>query len=273
MRKLLALDLDGTTVGDNDLISEANLRALREAKEAGHSIVIVTGRRELENALLVDVCNELADYILYNMGGTLVRTSDHRVLFDTYMDPKSTSELVEYCTNNNLQLHVFGPDFWQVNKWTDALAEYTHRAGAAPTLYDSVSAVETDRVHAGMATQDADAVSKFMRGAGLALDYVDSEPGCIDILPAGLNKWDGISRLLALTGASPDQVLAIGDYDSDVSMLQNAGVGVAVANARPVAKAVADFVTIHDNNEDAVADVVDQLMLGTRTGLLEPAGL
>ena len=56
-------------------------------------------------------------------------------------------------------------------------------------------------------------------------------------------------------------MIAAGDYNNDLEMIQNAGVGVAVQNALPQVKAAADYVTPHDNNHDAVADIVEKFLL------------
>ncbi len=271
MKRILALDLDGTTVGDDGRISHANIEALRHMRRAGHDIVIVTGRRAIENALIGDICLELADYVLFNMGGTLLRSKDRRILFDTFIDVQSAETLIAYCLDHGLQLNVLGGNFWKVNVWTAGLTEYTHRAGISPEIYTGLNEIPHTSVQAMMATLDAEPVAEFLDSARLSLDYVHSEPGCIDILPQGQHKWRGVSTLLEMMGAEPDQVIAIGDYDSDVSMLQNAGIGVAVANARPITKQSADFITVHDYTQDAVADVINELVLGTSEGLLTPA--
>jgi hydroxymethylpyrimidine pyrophosphatase-like HAD family hydrolase len=119
-----------------------------------------------------------------------------------------------------------------------------------------------------MATADADKVSAYLDKAGLEMDYVNSEPGCIDIMPKGVHKWDGVQRFLDMFGYTAQQVIAAGDFDSDVSMLQGAGIGVAVQNAQPCAKAAADYITVSDNNHDTVADIIDELLFGLGKGLL-----
>lgn len=272
MKRILALDLDGTAVGDDGQISQANVKALKDMRDAGHAIAIVTGRRRIENAPIDDICHDLADYILFNMGGTLVRTADSATIFDTFIDEASASALLEHCLEQNLQLSAFGPGFWKVNKWTEGLTQYTTKIGVSPETYKSLTDVPYTQIEGMMATLDARPITRFLDSRDFHLDYVDSEPDCVDILPRDLHKWSGISRLLEMINGTPEQVIAIGDYDSDVSMLRAAGTGVAVANARPAAKNAANFVTVNDNNHNAVADAVNQLVFGVGENLLMPAG-
>ena len=62
-------------------------------------------------------------------------------------------------------------------------------------------------------------------------------------------------------------MVAVGDYDNDLEMILQSGIGVAVGNARECVKAQADYVTIRDNEAGAVADMINELVLGRTSGL------
>ena len=61
--------------------------------------------------------------------------------------------------------------------------------------------------------------------------------------------------------------MAVGDYDNDLEMILQSGIGVAVGNARECVKARADYVTVRDNEAGAVADMINELVLGRTSGL------
>ena len=92
-------------------------------------------------------------------------------------------------------------------------------------------------------------------------DYTRPEKILYEILPRGISKGTALERLCPLIGVDMHRSLAIGDYDNDVGMLRAAGVGVAVANASPAAKAAADLVTVH-HEDHAIAAVIDALDRG-----------
>ena len=86
-------------------------------------------------------------------------------------------------------------------------------------------------------------------------DYIHSERSLYEILPKGAEKGDLLLRMADLLGIDRARTIAVGDYDNDISMIQRAGLGFAVANAVDGAKAVADFITV-DNNHHAIAEII-----------------
>jgi hypothetical protein len=92
------------------------------------------------------------------------------------------------------------------------------------------------------------------------MNNTNAEGAFLEILTPGNSKWRALSRLLDLEGIAAEQVIAIGDEINDLEMIRHAGVGVAMGNAIPAIKAVADYVT-RSNEEDGVAHVVEQFVL------------
>jgi Cof subfamily protein (haloacid dehalogenase superfamily) len=82
----------------------------------------------------------------------------------------------------------------------------------------------------------------------------------VEILPLGASKGAGVARLLADLGIDPQRVMAIGDAENDVEMLQLVGTGVAMGNAVARLKAVADHV-VAGNDEDGVAEAIGRFVL------------
>ena len=78
---------------------------------------------------------------------------------------------------------------------------------------------------------------------------------------------NGLKELLRRIGMEREDVGAVGDYDNDLEMILQSGIGVAVGNARECVKARADYVTVRDNEAGAVADMINELVLGRTSGL------
>jgi len=85
-------------------------------------------------------------------------------------------------------------------------------------------------------------------------------PEYIEVLPLGASKGHGVQILLDDLGIQPEEMLAIGDGENDIEMLQMAGVGVAVENGRTAVKAIADYIT-SDNNHSGVAEAIEKFVL------------
>ena len=93
-------------------------------------------------------------------------------------------------------------------------------------------------------------------------------PGMLELLPLGASKGAGVEWLLNRLGVEPSRVMAIGDGENDVEMLQLCGLGVAVGNAGAAARSVADVV-VGSNDEDGVAEAIEQFVLQPRGIRLE----
>ena len=92
-----------------------------------------------------------------------------------------------------------------------------------------------------------------------AFDCIRSEKLLYEILPKGVSKGSVLCKMAELLNIPMENTIAVGDYDNDVSMLQAAGSSYAVANAVDKAKAVADFVTV-SNDEHAIAAIINDML-------------
>ena len=93
------------------------------------------------------------------------------------------------------------------------------------------------------------------------MEITSSIPNNLEINARGVTKGRGLLVLAETLGLSRSQVMACGDSGNDLTMIQNAGLGVAMANATPEVLAAADFVTA-SNNEDGVAKAIERFVLG-----------
>lgn len=87
-----------------------------------------------------------------------------------------------------------------------------------------------------------------------------SEPYFLELVPKGIDKAQSLAVLLKEIGMTKDEMIAVGDGFNDLSMIKYAGLGVAMANAQPVVRENADYITL-SNDEDGVAAVVEKFIL------------
>ena len=91
--------------------------------------------------------------------------------------------------------------------------------------------------------------------------FIRSERTLYEILPRGIHKGTALEKLCPLVGIDPRRTIAVGDYNNDIGMLRTAGVGVAVDNASPEAKAAADYITV-GHEQHAIAAIISDLESG-----------
>jgi HAD superfamily hydrolase (TIGR01484 family) len=107
-------------------------------------------------------------------------------------------------------------------------------------------------------------VLEEIKRLGLELEVIFNK-GAVMVLPSGVNKATGLAALLEEANLSPDEVVGVGDAENDHAFLENCGIGVAVANALPMLKERADFVTTGARG-DGVAELIDMILADDLAG-------
>lgn len=259
---LIAMDMDGTLLDPHQRITPGNLAALRAAADAGVRLAICSGRLPgdvaafLRDAGLVD-CAVLA----LNGACCFERLMEGRfrneVLSNDALDGAvrilQKARLPFGCFAGN-RLAIVAGDF-EVNE--AAWGTHTEGPGAPEYLHgmEGLARVRRDGVNKLVCVMRSEAEqARAARALGRlpGLEITSSWPLNLELMPAGVNKGSAVAALAHRLGVGPERVMALGDYDNDAGMLAYAGVGVAMGNASPRARAAAKYVTL-GNDEDGVA--------------------
>ena len=91
------------------------------------------------------------------------------------------------------------------------------------------------------------------------LDVTSSKDNFLELMEPGINKWEAVKSVAASYGVKPEEIMCIGDSNNDISMIKNAGIGVAVANAKDSVKEHAKIITA-SNIDDGVALVIESIL-------------
>ncbi len=258
-RLLLAMDIDGTTVGKSCRLGEKTKAAFLTMQLRGHVLCFDSGRHDFDMTNMQGD-DLLVDYLLLDSGGKLKRTGDGQVLMHRMAKQEDTRKLIELCLGTGCVLYVVAGNYMGVNRITDGVREYAEWAGIIPTVYYSPDEVPTDHTEALMASGDLRPVMDAIDRQGLAFEYSYCEPGAVDIMPKGVNKWTGLQELSRIEGIAPENVIAVGNYLNDLCMVSNAGLGVAVGNAVAEIKNAAGLTLKEDCEHDAMAELISLLL-------------
>jgi Cof subfamily protein (haloacid dehalogenase superfamily) len=275
-RLLLAVDVDGTLLTTAGTLSPRTGDALRAGDRAGWHVALVTGR---PLPYVLPVVRELAvgEYVVAANGGTVAEIESGTVLYQANLPGRLVVEALARARRAvpGLRLAATTSRGFYAEPGFDLLAPLTKADAvlvddAAPELDDTVhSAVlfapgaETDAVLAQVAAVVPAGVDVSPSGL----------PGSVELTAPGVHKGSGVARLCERLGADRQDVVAFGDGLNDHEMLRWAGHGVAMGNADPATKALADEVTA-SNDEDGVAVVIERLlgdMATRRSGRMAPA--
>lgn len=265
--KLLALDLDGTTLRDDKTISEKNKAAIAAARSAGVHVVITTGRPLLgiQHYLEELDMTDFADFsVTYN--GGLIQRNTGEILSKKPLS-RAEAEAIKVLTEQlGIPYDILSEEncfvtpserqsqYADLNKFLKfhdnvALADLP----AETVINKIVSCTDEAFLDARLAEIPADFHEKF--------EIFKSQRKLLEFMPKGINKAYGLGQLIEILGLTQEQVAACGDEANDLSMIEWAGTGVAMKNAVDVVKSAANVILDYTNDEDGVGHFIEDYIL------------
>lgn len=245
MFKLLALDMDGTVLNDQLVISEENTRWLNRAIEAGVIVMFSTGRGYDK---VIDYVNLLKlDSPMITVNGSEVWLNSEQLLYRTLLE----AELVE-------RLYHLAQKYKDVWFWAYSTDQIYNKENWS-TLKTPIQ--EHQWLKFGYYMEDLHTINQIrqeIESWGL-LEISNSSPYNIELNALGISKASALSKLCNHIGIQMSEVISIGDSLNDIKAIKESGLGVAMANAQDEVKAAADYVTLN-NNEHGVAHVVKKFI-------------
>ncbi len=269
-KKALFLDLDGTTLDDDSRMPEANLNALKRTIDAGHEVVITTGR-PTASALILDEKYGLSEigcrYMIAYNGGMILDMETGEVLFQKTISRPVMERLILQARDEEVYLHTYEGDQVLAERDDENLAFYVNRNGMKKKVVpDLIAALDEESCKAlAIDLHSSERLEQFAEHVrAWGSDDLDLYLSCreyLEIVAKGICKGDAVRAFCQRTGISLKNTVSAGDELNDISMLEAAGVGCAVANARPEVKRAADYITKRDNNEAAIEEIVERFLL------------
>lgn len=261
--KLIATDIDGTLFNSAHELSARAETALKAAMEKGVHIVLATGKTAASSRELVKRLN-LTTPGIYSQG-TAIHDADGSVRHQLTIAPDIARQIITFAEDRGFTVAVYSGTRVLMRKLNGVEKELTIHHEPLP---EAVGALQN--------VLDEFPVNKiiiFNRSEGQTLASLRWQLNAqindgismvkviqLEILPAGASKGAALRTILKELKLTPDQVLAIGDADNDIEMVQFAGIGVAVANATPKLKEVANHV-LSSNDDDGVAEAIERFVL------------
>lgn len=240
--KLVALDMDGTLLNDENIVTDYTKKVLKRAIDQGVHIVLSTGR-PLEMCISYVKDLELPSYVITSNGAEIFQ-ADETLLEQHTIDEAKLSKLWEIGHRHDLHMWMVASDkiFYEGNR-PDNFADYQWlKIG-----YGNLS--ENDKMYVMQELGQLD-----------DLEITNSSLTNIEVNQGGVNKAQAIRSVCDRIGITTENVLAVGDSLNDYQMIKEAGIGVAVENAQKVILDLADHITL-TNNDDGVAKAIERFAL------------
>ena len=261
--KLLAADMDGTLLNNDSVMTERTKRAVLAAIAKGVLFVPSTGRPLRGVAWLNALFPEDLPFVIFN-GAMAVTGKSKKILYSQSLAYRHAKEIFDLGTARDIPV-IF---------WIDERL-YANRECEATRMYQEITGAEM-QVAPGMHGMEGQGITKMIWIAPPeeALRYQaelrdrfrgtvnchTSRPYLLEFVDAGASKARALEEIGSIYGIDKSEMIAVGDSYNDTSMLEYAGLGVAMGNAPDDIKKICQHTTLR-NDEDGVAALIEHFIL------------
>ena len=265
--KLIALDLDGTLLTTDKKLTERTKSMLKAAREQGVKVVLTTGRplKAMDFFLKELGTDGHEDEYTITFNGGLVQKNTGEILDKTVFSIDDVSRIYEETEKLNIPLDAISEGIvYQIQSDQESLyAQFNPALTFIPTAFEDLSSQITYNKCVTAFPQELldAAIQKISPELFDKYEIFKSRELLLEWSPKNVHKATGLAKLIEHLGIDQSQVMACGDEANDLSMIEWAGLGVAMQNAVPEVKAVANVVTPMTNDEEAVAWAIEKYVL------------
>ncbi|MRJ47495.1 Cof-type HAD-IIB family hydrolase [Fundicoccus ignavus] len=261
--KMLVLDIDDTLLNSQHEISPKTFKRLIEFQEAGNYLVLASGRPTasmFETADLLKL-NHFNSHIISFNGAVVSAVASRTEIFSQRMDVDEQQEVIDFIQANDLAVIAYTEDGIKVDREN----EYSHIEGeltGLPWEYDeayfkSITQPQLKFIGVGDPTICKQLEQDLGGRYGKQTNAVTSKPYFLEFMHEASSKGSSLERLCEHLGIDISQTIACGDGNNDLTMIETAGLGVAMGNATETLKKAADYITA-SNDEDGIVQVIDK---------------
>lgn len=271
--KLFVTDMDGTLLNSNKEITRENKTAINRLIENGIDVVLASGRHP---ALLKEFPRKLGlkTPVIGCNGGVIKDLGTEKILYMSEMKMESVIEAIEIANKYNIDFWIYEKDNIFYNRETDRVNKHLENNKTAskdeivPMMkFNSISDLtEGSRkiikvLFILIGHEDAKEKLFCELTRIPDIEFCQSDSVLIDVMNKGISKGSAVKLYAEKKGIRSEEIIAIGDNDNDTSMIEYAGLGIAMGNAEEDIKKASQYVT-KDCDSNGFGDVVDKILNG-----------
>lgn len=265
MKKLIALDLDGTLLDDKKLITEKTRKALIKAQEHGNTVILASGRPTpglYTQAETLELGKHHGLLLSYN-GGKVTDYTTGKIIYENSIDNALAKELLRHLEQFDVNPIVEdGKNIYTDNPegFKNDFESVQNHLGIVKVdnICDYINYNPVKILIAAQAETLNPLIEKITKPFEGRLSFVKSAPFYLEATPLGVNKAESLKLVCDRLGFDRKNLVSFGDAENDLSMIEYAGMGIAMANACEKLKQAANMITL-SNNEDGIAFALKKL--------------
>jgi len=262
--RLVALDLDGTLVGEDLTVRPRVREAIASAQERGVAITIVTGRMFAATKRFARVLAIDGPIVCYQ-GAAIFEAATGKVLRETPVHADVTRNVLAWAHDRGVHAQCYANDTLYIEQINRFSRRYTTLAQVEPVVVPSLRTAFAERPSIKVVLVDDPERSELHLLAlqtllGARAYITRSHVDFVEVLDPAVNKGEALAFVASRYGVALEQTLAIGDAWNDVPLLEAAAVGVAMGSGPPELLDRADHV-VGDVAHDGVAEAIERYVL------------
>ncbi|MCP1276498.1 Cof-type HAD-IIB family hydrolase [Leuconostoc citreum] len=265
--KLIALDLDNTLLLPDKKLSHRNKCILQTLHHHHIKIVLTTGRPLPNTKPILDQLNftEKDDYVILFNGGLIKNLSNNNILLNKYFSIKNIQHILLILKSLSLpidlvtQNHVYSIKEYGQSAYSQLISRSLPYSQINLSVLNTHTNFQFNKFVVCATSEQLSHLEKILSNSPLTnnqFNFVRSRRTLLEFIPKNVNKALALNVLLEHLSLTPDNLMAFGDEENDIEMIKLARIGVAMGNAIPKVKAVADFQTL-DNVHDGVSEFLE----------------
>ena len=265
--KVLALDIDGTLVNSKKEISKPTLEALIDIQEQGYHVVLASGRPTGGMVKYADALNfdKYGSFVLSFNGARITDWRTKETIFNQTVPNNVVPELLEIAKANDVGMVVYkeGDLIIAGTEINDYMMHEATLTGLPieyrPEYFNNMECPTNKCLMAGEPEILIRLEKELQKRYHGLLLITRSEPFFLEFMPMNVDKAHSLVHLMNGLGMNAEQLICCGDGFNDISMIEIAGLGVAMENAQDRVKAAADYVT-SSNDDNGIVKVIEKFL-------------
>lgn len=262
--KLIAVDIDGTLLNSQYELTAGTREAIEELTDKGRIFTVSTGRPTQGIDFLRDVLDFDLDFPIISYNGSMVVLSKSKqILYEEKLACEYVIKLEELSKHQKTNMIAWKENRLYMTEENAHTMEYQAITGIQHTLINSFRDIAEGGVTKAIWIDEPNKVSRMQTetqsALGEKINCHTSRAYLLEFVSKSASKAIGMEKIGEYFGIRQSEMIAVGDGYNDISMIQYAGLGVAMGNAPDDIKAIADYVA-PTNDEDGLAVVIHQFM-------------
>lgn len=267
--KLVVFDLDGTILNNEGEIGHSSVELIKELKKSGVSFSIATQRVPTSVWKYAELLELSLPLLLLN-GALIQNYPEKQIIHQSFIPAKIVKKAIEFADKFLLKLALCHTEAIFYSEYNQAIPELLNNYSSVYKEVDAYDNFIDETLEIIFVSEQKDAIKyvdhrlNFPYRFGLETSFFKSGSHqgfyFLEVRKSGSSKGSGLLKLLKNMNIKVKETAVIGDWYNDRTMFETGALKIAVANAVPEIKGMADYVTSKTNNEDAVAEFLEMLL-------------